>query len=103
MVTSGETFLYNADALANLIKHRLYLFKGEYLLDINEGTDYRGKILGKKEEFARESEIKRVIIETPKVEEMTHFDVTRNLTKRTMHVSCGVLSELGLIEIDEDF
>lgn len=101
MVTSGRTILKDAEAVAAVVRHRLRLFVGEYPFNIEAGTDWFGRILGKKEQYEREAELKRVISNTENVISLSYFDVTEDPDERKFSVRCGIITPFGEASIEE--
>lgn len=103
IVTSGTTLVRDAEAVGQLVKYRLHLFLGEYPFDRNEGTDWTGKVLGKQDEYTRESEIKRVISLTPQVIQLSSFFTSLDNTTRKYTVKCGIITPYGstTVEVSE--
>lgn len=70
---NSNFYIDNAEAVGQAIKTRLLLMTGEWFLDINEGTDYSGKILGTGTAATRDLEIKSRILKTPGVKELLGY------------------------------
>jgi hypothetical protein len=70
-------YLTENEAIALLVKQRLWLWLGEWFLNITAGVNWPA-ILGTRPPALRlaETEIRRVVENTPGVEEITAFDMT---------------------------
>ena len=67
-------FLVNTPAaVAQAVNTRLLLWKGEWMLDDQEGTDYNGKILGYGTQGTRDIEAKERILGTPGVRSLLQY------------------------------
>lgn len=88
---SATNFLINSPAaVAQCINTRLGLIKGEWFLDTAEGTDWGGKILGRQPKAGYDAEIRRVILGTPGVTQITAY--SSDLTNRALAVNATVLT-----------
>lgn len=77
-----------SDAIAQHVKQRLWIFKGEYFLDENEGVPYYQSILGKKPDLNLVSAILLdTISNTPGILEVNEFDVDYNASTRTFQIT----------------
>lgn len=87
---------YTAEEVAQNVRTRLKFFLGEWFLNINDGTDWFGGVLGKGSRLAtRESIIRRRILLTPGCVGMTAFSVTAEPTTRMLTVTASIISESG--------
>lgn len=103
IVTSGSTQIRDAAAIGQLVKYRLRLFMGEYPYNINDGVDWKGKVLGKQDPYTREFEIKRVISKTPGVLRLSSFTASLSQDTRKYTVTCGIITKYGptTLEVSE--
>ena len=74
IATSGEQFISDKEEIAQTIRTRLALYKNEYFRNVLEGTDWFGKVIGKRQLGIAEAEIRRRIIETPDVLAIASFN-----------------------------
>lgn len=96
IATSGEQFISGQREIAQTIKTRLSLFLGEYFRNIEEGTDWFGKILGKGQGLGvAEAEIRRRITETDGVYGLASFSTDFDLQTRKLTVSASVITPYG--------
>lgn len=87
---------YTAEEVAQNVVTRLKFFLGEWFLDVNDGTDWFGSVLGKGSRLAtRETVIRRRILLTPGCSGMTAFSVTSDPATRQMSVSASIVSKSG--------
>lgn len=90
-------FLEGRKAVAQYIKQRLLLWRGEYFLDTGRGMPY-SSILGGKPNDIDEEEIIAYIAETPYVDSVLTF--TSNLdNRRELHMAFTVQTEFGEVEV----
>jgi len=69
-----ENFLIDSpEAVAQAIKTRLLLMRGEWFLDTTAGTPYATEILGVGTASTRDLAVKRVILQTPGVKQITNY------------------------------
>ena len=100
IVTSGHQFITEKEEIAQTISTRLKLFLGEYFRDINDGTPWFQNILGKGSGlYQREAIIRRRILETDGVNQITKFNADFNLDDREYKIDVSVLTEYGEIEL----
>lgn len=95
IVTSGTNIIDGQEAIGQLVKYRLRLFMGEYPFNINEGVNWMGSVLGKQDDYTRESELKRVISGTPGVIRLSSFYADFDAMTRKYTVFCGIITEYG--------
>ena len=102
IVTHGETWATDAEAVAQTAKTRLNLFLGEYFRDITDGMPWFEKedgsqgIFGKGYSLAQvESLIRRRILETPEVLKILRFTTDFDNNERRLNVECTILTTYG--------
>ena len=87
---------YTAEEVAQNVVTRLKFFLGEWFLDVTDGTDWFGSVLGKGSVLAsRESVIRRRILLTPGCAGMTAFSLTTDITTRQLTVNASIVSTSG--------
>lgn len=87
---------YTAEEVAQNVLTRLRLFLGEWFLDVTEGTDWFGGVLGKGTRLAsREAIIRRRILLTPGCVGMTAFNLTSDPQTRQLTVTASIVSQDG--------
>lgn len=96
-------FLVNSpEAVAQAIRTRLKLWTGEWFLDQTEGTPWKTEILGHR--FAGsnpDAAIKKRILQTPGVQEITDYSSTFNGQTRSLSVTATVSTIYGQATISE--
>lgn len=96
LVTRGQMFLTEKEAIAQTIVTRLKLFLGEYFRDITDGTPWFQQILGKFENLnAVEAIIRNRIARSPGVVRLLAFSLDYDLDSRSLSVSASVLTTYG--------
>jgi hypothetical protein len=85
---SSDFYFNTPQGVAQSIETRLKLIKGEWFLDITQGTDWGGQILGRTTEAQYDGEIQRVILETNGVLDIESY--ASNLQDRQLSVTVTV-------------
>lgn len=89
-------FAVGVEAVAQMVKTRLLLVRGEWFLDTDAGMPYLTEILGKSVDLARaEATFKAAIVSVEGVLSLTSFDLTANTTTRKMTVTASVNTIYG--------
>lgn len=84
-VDGDLVLLHGSKARAQRIYVAMAHFRGEWFLDLNAGTDYFGRILGKSSDLSRRAEFRRRILGVPGVVEITTMALS--LDARTRNLS----------------
>jgi hypothetical protein len=91
---SAANFLADSpQAVAQLVGTRLKLIVGEWFLDVTEGTPWMTQILGVRTQATRDAAIKRRILGTPGVAEISDYSST--VVGRQLTVSCTLTTIYG--------
>ena len=100
IVTSGVQFTSAVEEVAQTVKTRLRLFKGENFRDITDGTPWWESILGKEGTLSsKEAIIKNRIIRTDGVIRLVSFSTDFDIATRVYTVNAGILTEYGTTEL----
>ena len=100
IVTSGVQFTKGKEEIAQTVKTRLRLFKGENFRNITDGTPWWESILGKEGTLtSKEAIIKNRIVRTEGVVRLVTFSTDFNIKTRAYSIVAGILTEQGEIEI----
>ncbi|WP_033576168.1 hypothetical protein [Dickeya chrysanthemi] len=91
IVTHGDQFVTGKEETRQAILCRLRLFLGEYFLNVTEGTDWFGSVLGKTTDDIAAIEIQRRILSTPGVVGITKFELVRDARERQITVYASVV------------
>lgn len=91
IVTHGDQFVTEKDETRQAILCRLRLFLGEYFLNVTEGTDWFGSVLGKTTDDIAAIEVQRRILSTPGVVGITKFELVRDARERQITVYASVV------------
>ncbi len=87
---------HNQEAVAQRVKTRLYLLQAEWFLDTEAGVPYLQRITAKPTDlFYTESVIKKTILETEGVEEITAFSMGYNRETRKLQIAATVTNIYG--------
>ena len=89
-------FVEDKDVVLLAVKSRLEFFKGEWFLDIEDGTPYFQDILVKPARLRLiEGIIKRRIIETPGIIELNSFDLQFEKATRRLNIDFEAIDQFG--------
>lgn len=106
IATSGKVWLFDIDAIAQTINTRINLFAGEFWRDVSDGTPWIDKILGKNNQAntlqSKSTLLKNRILNTEGVISIVKWSSDFSFVDRKFSVSATVLTEFGIIKIDED-
>lgn len=81
------------ECVAQAVQTRLALLRGEWFVDVTDGTPYSTAILGKSNKTIRDREIRARILGTPNVTEITDYSST--LVDRALSVSATINTAFG--------
>lgn len=97
VVENGDfSLIYDDEALIQRLWLRLSDNKGNWFRDTERGTDWFGKILGKRADAVRRAELRRVAIETDGVAAVIRLELDFTAATRTLAVEMTVLKTDGL-------
>ena len=102
MVFGGDqaAFYVNVpEAPAQAVLTRLYLFLGEWFLDITDGTPWRTRVLGKYTGSTRDATIRARILTTPAVNAITAYGSQLNRDTRQYNVQTTIDTAYGRIAL----
>ena len=100
---SGNFFHDIAAAPAQACKTRLRLIRGEWFLDITNGTPYNSQILGAGMVSIYDEAIKSVILNTPGVTGIIAYASQVEPSTRKASVSCTISTKYGQAVIKQIF
>lgn len=100
---SGADFFVNSpEAVAQAVKTRLALWTGEWFVDVTDGTPWDTEILGKRLQSKNpDSAIKRRILETDGVLEITDYTSAFDGETRKFSVTATINTAYGTATISE--
>lgn len=97
----ANQFLINSpEAVAQAIKTRLLLITGEWFLDLTEGTDYFGSILGNNTQGVRDIVLQDRILSTPGVESIISYQSVFDPRERSFTVVGQVDTQFGVADFN---
>lgn len=89
-------FAIEAEATAQRVYTRLQLLNGEWFLNTDAGIPYLQEILVKPENLPlAESLIKKTILQTDGIQEITAFDMIFDRATRKLDIAATVTNEFG--------
>ena len=89
----------SAEGVAQCVRTRLALWRGQWFIDTSAGTPWLQEILGRRE--AVEVILRSRILETPGVRELSAFEAIFDPETRRMKVSATIVTDYGEIELAE--
>ena len=105
-VISGQVWIFDIEAIAQTISTRLNLFAGEYWRDVSDGTPWIEKILGKNNSAntlqSKSLLLKNRILNTDGVVSILEWSSDFSYFDRKFSVKATVLTEYGILELDEE-
>lgn len=100
LVVTHET----TDEIAQHVRVRLRMFKGEWFLNLDEGTPYYDEILEKGVDDGRVGNIiKQVILGTPGVAALNTFSIQLDRVTRTLNVRFEAVTDSGHVFSSADY
>ena len=100
IATQGRQFVYDMEDCAQTLGTRLKLFYGEYFRDINEGTDWFGKILLKgSPDNVKDAEIRTRIQNYADVRGIAEYSSSFDVNARRVTVRATVLTSYGQTKV----
>lgn len=87
------------DGVGQCIATRLLLWRGQWFLNLVDGTDYLGKILGKGTAATSDVEVRSRVLGTDGVLEITSYSSSLDRTSRRWPVSMTVQTRFGQIQV----
>lgn len=94
-----ENFLINSPAaVAQAVKTRLLLLTDEWFVDITDGTDYAGQVLGMHTSGTYDQEIRGRILDTQGVDSIESYSSTRS--GRDLQVAATINTVYGLATVE---
>lgn len=104
-VISGKVWIYDIEAVAQTIDTRLKLFAGEFWRDVTDGTPWIENILTKNNRTntlqSKITILKDRILQTGGVISILSWKTDFNYTSRNLSVIATVLTEFGVLNINE--
>jgi hypothetical protein len=94
-----SNYVKDQTAVAQAVRSRLFLLRGEWFLDVDAGIPYLQEIAVKPSNLSlAESYIKQEIIDTDGVQELTSFDMNFDPNTRTLNMAITVTTIYGTTE-----
>lgn len=94
--TDGKLqMLYDDEAILQSLRTRLLLCLGDWFLDLGEGTDWIGSILGKHDDSVRRAELRRRAVGTDGVASVQRIEITHDYASRESSARVYVVLESG--------
>lgn len=89
-----------ADGVAQNVRTRLSLWRGQWFIDTEEGTPWIQQVLGHR--AVAEAVLRSRILETPGVVDITSFETVFNPETRKLTVSVTIETNYGAATVSED-
>ncbi|QHM71268.1 hypothetical protein [Mixta intestinalis] len=98
-----NTWLINSpEAVAQAVKTRLALWRGQWFLDTTAGTPWRQTVLGKPYTDAYYMALRQRILSTPGVREILSFTVNRNPDTRRITFTARISTLYGETSVNSE-
>lgn len=95
-----NTFLINSpDTVAQAVKTRFLLWRGQWFLDTTAGTPYIQSVLGKQSPDVYNLAIRQHILQTQGVNSIISFDTSVNSTTRRVSFTATIDTIYGKTEV----
>lgn len=91
----NDFWLNAPDGVAQAIKTRLLLFRGEWFLDVTDGTPWTTQVLDKYTQDQYDAAIQDRILGTPGVVQITSYSSSVNTAARTLTVTVSINTQYG--------
>jgi len=90
------------DAVAQAVSTRLRLWRGEWFVDVRDGTPWNEEILGKRQRgISPDGAIKRRILQTEGVREILSYNSNFDGNTRQLSISATIATIYGEAQISE--
>lgn len=99
--TNQDFLIDSPAAVAQAVKTRLGLLKGEWALDTDDGTPWATDVLGKNTQAGRDAVIRARILGTPNVTQISAYQSAINPDTRKYTVTATVDTAFGQTTIAE--
>lgn len=100
--TNADFYINNAAAVKQAILTRLRLWRGEWFLDIAEGTPWQAEVLGKLVRGRNpDAAVKQRILATEGVQEILSYTSVFNGDTRRVKIDATVSTIYGDVQINE--
>lgn len=98
----GSDFLRDApDAVAQAVRTRLGLWTGEWFLDLAEGMDWRGQVLGSDTAGLHDMAVRARILGTPGMAALASYESERNGETRALQITATLDTVYGVARLGE--
>lgn len=94
-------FKDSPEAVAQAVKTRLLLWRGEWFLNVEEGTAYLQGVIGKHDDITRDSVLRSRILGTEGVTKIVSYDSTIDRENRKLNLSVTIDTIYGETTIQE--
>lgn len=92
---AGDYFINKAEGVGQLVSTRLRLWLGQWFLNVNDGTPYLTRVLGKYTDDFRDATIQQRILATPNVTGLRGYNSTLDRQTRLWTVHGTVQTKFG--------
>lgn len=89
------------DAVAQAVQTRLRLDRGEWFLDVTDGTPWSAEVLGERTVATRDAAMKKRILGTPGVTQIDSFESAVDPETRRYSVTVTITTAYGQTTISE--
>jgi len=94
----ADFFVDTPECVAQAVLTRLLLLRGEWFVDITDGTPYATEILGKSNKITYDRAIRDRILGTPNVQEITEY--FSSVVDRALSVQATITTAFGIATVE---
>lgn len=99
--TMGQPWLVNSrQCVAQLVLTRLLLMRGEWFINLGDGTPYATQILGTGTAKFYDLAVKERILDTPGVKGIVSYSSNVNRVTRSLQIACTIDTIFGAVVIN---
>jgi hypothetical protein len=91
-----DFFVDQPEAVAQIVKTRLSLWLGDWFLDVTDGMDWQGSVLGNRTRTTRDPTLRRRVLESPSVTQINDYSSGFDGDTRAFRASFGLDTEFGV-------
>lgn len=100
--TGQDFYIDKPEAVAQAVMTRLKLWRGEWFIDVQDGTPYSQEILGKRQRGGSpDGAIKRRILQTEGVKEILSYSSNFDGNTRRLKIDATIATIYGTAQVSE--
>lgn len=91
----GDFWVNVPDGVAQAVATRLRLRLGTWFLDVTEGTDWNGRVLGNRTALTRDAELRQRVLNTPGVTQILNYNSSIDPNTRRFGAALSLDTQFG--------